>query len=659
MPEGEPTASRDIETERSGQLRLRALYWTALLLAGVGLFLLVVIARRSEVPTADIQDINETMNWAYVRIEGRVTRYPSYDQESGYLSFWVDDGSGEILVAAYRNESQALVSDGRVPAIGDQVSVQGTLRVKQNYPSLTLNVAEHLVIESPLPLLVPVGDVDQHIHHKICVEGQVREVRTPYEGLTVLSVRDQTGQVDVVYGADLVHLDRAPVDVRVGDAVQVCGAVTSYKDRPQIALDRAASLQPLSNPIAMAGRQTIADAGLSLRLPALHAERWVRIQGAITELRRFSTGLKCVMNDGTGEIALVLWDELLTTIGDRVDLHEGTWLDVQGPVSEYRGELELIPELESDVQAIQAAGSATIAAVSAVSPERTVPPPVPDGADQMAAAGELTPSHVDKRTTVVTPSSAVAVATPQTLAGTATLEQDDIRPPKPNAVFVPLPSPTPLPDEGRPAQGDKAPPMAATGQLVLANVGQRVTVHGQIEEAIQFATGVKSYVNDGSGPVAVWMPQAIYGALPNGAGWRVNSTVQVSGNVQEYKGEIEVVPQMPGDVSIQLTAATGVAELVPIGHLDASRAGEWVSIEGEVVSVEPFSKGIKFQIDDGSGRITLLLWQNVYEAVPKGQDLAVGATIRAAGTVNEYRGELELVPGLGVDVSLVPEIEAR
>jgi hypothetical protein len=55
-------------------------------------------------------------------------------------------------------------------------------------------------------------------------------------------------------------------------------------------------------------------------------------------------------------------------------------------------------------------------------------------------------------------------------------------------------------------------------------------------------------------------------------------------------------------------------------------------------------------LDDGSGRVTLLLWQNIYDQIPQRDSLSVGALVRATGKVDEYRGELEIVPGLGNDV---------
>jgi DNA/RNA endonuclease YhcR with UshA esterase domain len=124
----------------------------------------------------------------------------------------------------------------------------------------------------------------------------------------------------------------------------------------------------------------------------------------------------------------------------------------------------------------------------------------------------------------------------------------------------------------------------------------------------------------------------------------------VVGRVDQYKDEIELVPRAAADVvSLDVAAATSDT-IRPIGELSAARVKEWVTVEAQVAAIEPFSEGVKLRIDDGSAQMTLLLWQNVYEAVPNRAQLAVGATVRALGKVQEYRGELEIVPGLGMDV---------
>jgi hypothetical protein len=121
-----------------------------------------------------------------------------------------------------------------------------------------------------------------------------------------------------------------------------------------------------------------------------------------------------------------------------------------------------------------------------------------------------------------------------------------------------------------------------------------------------------------------------------------------------YEDKIELVPFSALDALLVDAAAPLADPVVPIGGLSAADEGERVTVEARIIAIEPFSKGMKALLDDGGAQMTLLLWQNVYDVVPDRERLAVGARVRVAGEVQQYGGELEIVPGMGVDVALAP-----
>ena len=116
-------------TER---ISIRTVKIVAILLASVGLAVLWFAARRTEVSLIRIEQIGATMNMASVRVAGICSRTPTYDPKSGYLSFWIDDGTGEMRVSAYRAETEQIIAEKRVPALGDRIEVAGTLRIRQD-----------------------------------------------------------------------------------------------------------------------------------------------------------------------------------------------------------------------------------------------------------------------------------------------------------------------------------------------------------------------------------------------------------------------------------------------------------------------------------------------------------------------------------------------
>src|SRR5512136_91121 len=136
----------------SRRMTIRAMRLLALGLATLGLSLLWWFATHSPIPTLKIGQAQATMNFAYVRVQGQVTRAPSHDPDSGYLSFWIEDETGEMLVSSYRATTQQLVESERMPFIGDRVTLEGALRMRPDNTSLTLNSADGLRIERPQPV---------------------------------------------------------------------------------------------------------------------------------------------------------------------------------------------------------------------------------------------------------------------------------------------------------------------------------------------------------------------------------------------------------------------------------------------------------------------------------------------------------------------------
>jgi DNA/RNA endonuclease YhcR with UshA esterase domain len=75
-------------------------------------------------------------------------------------------------------------------------------------------------------------------------------------------------------------------------------------------------------------------------------------------------------------------------------------------------------------------------------------------------------------------------------------------------------------------------------------------------------------------------------------------------------------------------------------------------VTGRVVEAASFAQGFKFTLDDGAGRVVLLLWHDLYDACPDAPRLNVGATVCAAGEIGQYEEELQLQPASGADVQV-------
>lgn len=431
---------------QEGRLSIRAIKIATVLLAVAGLAVLWFVAVRAEAPLVEIGQANAMMNMAYVRLQGRCIRAPTYDPESGYLSFWIDDGTGEMRVSAYRAETQAIIEQGRAPALGDQVEVAGTLRVHEDMVALTINAADQLRIARPEPVERSIGSITpEDVYLRVRVRGEVRAVYAPYEGLTLVTVRDATGSIPVAISRDLIALSGAAPALTVGQAVEVVAAVSLYRDAPQLVPASVADVILLeeAEPLATEkpiGEITTADIGA-----------FIAVRGVVVEIDPFSAGVKYTLDDGTGAIAVLLWQDVLAALPDPTALDEGAEVRAQGVVSQYRGELELIPELALDVQMLAAAPAASATRI---------------------------------------------------------------------------------------------------GDLTAADVGRIATLRGVLGEPETFSRGVKFPLDDGTGQIVLLLWQEVYDALPGGL-LAAGTEVMVTGEIEEYRGELEIVPRADGIMVIR------------------------------------------------------------------------------------------------------------
>jgi DNA/RNA endonuclease YhcR with UshA esterase domain len=426
----------------AGRMPVRVVKIAAILLAAVGLVALWFAATRAEVPLLQIGQAGATMNMAYVRLQGRCTRAPTYDPESDYLSFWLDDGTGEIRASAYRAETRQLVERGLVPALGDVVEVAGTLRVREDYLALTINVPDQLRIARADPVERDIGAIEpEDMYLRVRVRGEVRSVYEPYDGLTLVTVRDETGEIPVAVSEDLVALSGPLPTLSTGQVVEVVAAVSLYGDTPQLVPASVADVVPLGEEARVAAEVHIG------KLTAGDVGRLVVVQGSVAEVDPFSAGVKMVLDDGSGAVVILLWQDVYEALPDPAALGVGAELQVRGKVSEYEGELEVIPEVAEDVQVLVAA-----------------PPPA--------------------QTTV--------------------------------------------------------------GALTAADVGRVVTLRGTLGEREAFSSGVRFRLDDGTGDITLLLWQNVYDETPGTGVLAAGVQVEVTGQIEAYRGELEIIPEADG-----------------------------------------------------------------------------------------------------------------
>ena len=272
----------------------------------------------------------------------------------------------------------------------------------------------------------------------------------------------------------------------------------------------------------------------------------------------------------------------------------------------------------------------------APAPTQTLVPPPPT----QTPAPTPTPPPIATRPPAPTarPTAAPTATPPATAAPTAA----------PTATAIPTKAAT------RPPAPSATPEIVLTSLAALPNLaGQEVTVQAAIVWITSFSKGVKFILDDGTGQAALIMWQNVYDDCWAAPQLLVGATVQARGTVGQYESEWQIEPGFGGDV--KALAPGALAPVRQVSSLSAADVSTRATVEGTVSSAEGFSGGQRVYVDDGTGTLQVLLWQNIFDRVKDNALLLTpGTRVRVEGVVQEYKGTLELVPQVPHSVLVNP-----
>lgn len=328
-------------------LRVRALQLASIILAVAGLILLWLYSVNRDIPVIKIAEITPTMNFAYVRISGEVSR-DAYVFDSGGLIFNINDGSGEIAVMGGRAQAEALQNAGRLPRHGDRVEVAGSLSVSADQEvKLRLQSADQLLLQrrrsaaSAAAAVEPIQLRDVSAAQKgerISVTGTLTDINIPGPGSKapyVLTLEQDGAKLEVIFWDQVFQALEQNLPMP-GKTLRATGRVDLYKDKVQLKVWEAADLEEVTaNKIPVVA--SIAD------MKPEQEGTVFTVTGTLGEPRSIPGGVIYPIADDSGEMVVLFWDKKVS--GEERDaLEEGVTLRVTAPLVVYKGTLELIPE---------------------------------------------------------------------------------------------------------------------------------------------------------------------------------------------------------------------------------------------------------------------------------------------------------------------------
>lgn len=579
---------------QTGRVPVRVLRWVAVTLVVLGLGTLWLAARQTAVPLVALGEADAWMNTAYVRVRGRCVEIPTYDPTREVFGFWIDDGTGRAYVTAYRSETRELIAAQQVPALGDLVEVTGTLRVRPELLTLVLNAPDALRISRNVALDRSIGSLTvRDEYQRVRVRGQVRAVTMPHPSLTLITLRDATGVIPVVLSHDLITFAGISPTLRVGQTLEVTAAVATYRGRVQLVLASPTDLVPLDQPVHFALIKPVAA------LTPADVGRMVLLRGRVMAVSPFSAGVKAILDDGSGTVVLLLWRSLYDAVAGSEMLKVGAQVQAQGQLALYQGMFEIVPEIAEDVQilatavpsptptsirrptptAVQSPAFESLVVTPSVltlSPTPLPATPSPKALPAAVSVGTITAARIGEELTV----EGIVVGTASFSQGFRFTVDDgsgrlvllmwhsvyDDCWDRPNlnlgahvratGKIVEYQGELQLqPAWGGQVQvlakGTPLVPLRTIGSLGGADVGQRVMIEGQVLRVGGHPSSVEVALGDESGEIVIFVWRNILDRVPQNVGLgTVGSRVRVVGLVEVYRGNLQLKPALPYDITV-------------------------------------------------------------------------------------------------------------
>jgi DNA/RNA endonuclease YhcR with UshA esterase domain len=283
-----------------------------------------------------------------------------------------------------------------------------------------------------------------------------------------------------------------------------------------------------------------------------------------------------------------------------------------------------VPDMAVAVASVQAGGGRDLDTMDQVTPVGDTPG---------NASPTLFPEATAQPTFTPSPESIASPSLSLTLPPTAT------------STVAPTPLPTPLPEPTSFME------TRAIGTISNDDLGASFTiVRAEIAGVTYFSRGIKYSLSDGTGSIILLIWQNVVEELQDRYSLVPGTWLQVTGEIDEYQGELEIVPRNGHDVVVVAPAMRQPVEDRTVDSITASDEGRIFAVDGVVTRIES-SGWLKVWLDDGTGEILVFIPSRVVEFLPPG--IALDMRLRVTGEVDVYGGVLEIIPSAGEDVEVL------
>lgn len=201
----------------------------------------------------------------------------------------------------------------------------------------------------------------------------------------------------------------------------------------------------------------------------------------------------------------------------------------------------------------------------------------------------------------------------------------------------------------------QTPPVVSLEEITADDTGKTVTIEATVVGAENFSSGFKLHVNDSTAQHIVLVWGNDWDRIYNSYRINVGAVIRVTGKVDVYRGQIEIVPARGSDVQVVKWAKRNWRKYA-LGSMSGNDHNAVVWVEGWIGDITPAEDGAYLLLYDETGAQKVHLYDVVARRIPNRQKLWVGQRVSIVGRVRARRRVgIEIVPALPHDVYVLPE----
>jgi hypothetical protein len=190
------------------------------------------------------------MNFAQVYINGKAT-FVKFYEDTRFLGMYItDENANELYIRAYDAETMRLIglenqrlvensSQPKFPAVGDNITIRGNLRVRPGFNMMIFQYAEGLTIQRPEATPVTIDNMVENFssfddYQRLQTEGKVID-SVSYDWATILTLYEPSSEAETcALFPNVMSMFGRSLDVNIGDTIRVSGAFSMYYGNPQL-----------------------------------------------------------------------------------------------------------------------------------------------------------------------------------------------------------------------------------------------------------------------------------------------------------------------------------------------------------------------------------------------------------------------------------------